>query len=54
MRADSLREAAEWDSIRSIRTVRLAKLVMAHVCNIFEKSGTHSRAEFLAAVLRTK
>ena len=28
--------------------------VKTHVHNIFEKSGTHSRAEFLAAVLRTK
>lgn len=28
--------------------------VKTHVRNIFEKSGTHSRAEFLAAVLRTK
>ena len=27
--------------------------VKTHVRNIFEKSGTHSRAEFLAAVLRT-
>ena len=28
--------------------------VKTHVHNIFEKSGTHSRAEFLAKVLRTK
>ena len=28
--------------------------VKTHVHNIFEKSGTHSRAEFLAAVLRSK
>ena len=28
--------------------------VKTHVRNIFEKSGTHSRAEFRAAVLRTK
>jgi DNA-binding CsgD family transcriptional regulator len=28
--------------------------VKTHVRNIFEKSGTHSRAQFLAAVLRTK
>ncbi|SRR6266550_8631070 len=28
--------------------------VKTHVRNIFDKSGTHSRAEFLAAVLRTK
>jgi len=28
--------------------------VKTHVHNILEKSGTHSRAEFLAAVLRTK
>jgi len=28
--------------------------VKTHVRSIFEKSGTHSRAEFLAAVLRTR
>ena len=28
--------------------------VKTHVRSIFEKSGTHSRTEFLAAVLRTK
>jgi DNA-binding CsgD family transcriptional regulator len=31
-----------------------AETVKTHVRSIFEKSGTHSRAEFLAAVLRSR
>jgi hypothetical protein len=37
-----------------VREASLDEQSAIEVRNIFEKSGTHSRAEFLAAVLRTK
>jgi DNA-binding CsgD family transcriptional regulator len=53
-REEALRSALDRLNVPMMICDESQETVKTHVHNIFEKSGTHSRAEFLAAVLRTK